>query len=43
VLHIELGGAPIASQEKEIKAVTYHNLVIRRIHKGLAANIVFDV
>ena len=43
VLHIELGGAPIASQEKEIKAVTYHNLVIRRIHKGLAVNSVFDV
>jgi SHS2 domain-containing protein len=43
VLHAELGGALIASQEKEIKAVTYHNLVIRRIHKGLAVNIVFDV
>jgi SHS2 domain-containing protein len=43
VLHAELSGAPIASQEKEIKAVTYHNLVIRRSAKGLAVNIVFDV
>jgi SHS2 domain-containing protein len=43
VLHVELSGAPIASQEKEIKAVTYHNLVIRRLAKGLAVNIVFDV
>ena len=43
VLHAELGGASIASQEKDIKAVTYHNLVIRRIPKGLAVNIVFDV
>lgn len=42
-LHAELSGAPIASQEKEIKAVTYHNLVIRRTPKGLAVNIVFDV
>ena len=42
-LYVELGGAPIASQEKEIKAVTYHNLVIRRTARGLAVNIVFDV
>jgi len=42
-LHVELGGAPIASQEKEIKAVTYHNLVIRRTARGLAVNIVFGV
>jgi SHS2 domain-containing protein len=43
VLHVELSGAPITSQEKEIKAVTYHNLVIRRLARGLAVNIVFDV
>jgi len=43
MLHAELNGALIASQDKEIKAVTYHNLVIRRIPKGLAVNIVFDV
>jgi SHS2 domain-containing protein len=42
-LHAELTAAPIASQDKEIKAVTYHNLVIRRKSKGLAANIIFDV
>ena len=42
-LHVELGGAPIANQEKEIKAVTYHNLVIRRTARGLAVAIVFDV
>lgn len=42
-LHIELTGAQISSQDKEIKAVTYHNLVIRRKAKGLAANIIFDV
>jgi SHS2 domain-containing protein len=42
-LHADLSGAPIAGQEKEIKAVTYHNLVIRRVSKGLAVNIVFDV
>jgi SHS2 domain-containing protein len=42
-LHVQLSGATIASQEKEIKAVTYHNLVIRRTSEGLAANIVFDV
>ena len=42
-LHVELSGALIASQEKEIKAVTYHNLVIRRTARGLAVAIVFDV
>lgn len=42
-LHVQLSGAPIASQDKEIKAVTYHNLVIRRTAEGLAVNIVFDV
>ena len=38
-----LGGAPVESQTKEIKAVTYHNLEIRRTERGLEANIVFDV
>jgi len=42
-LQAELDGALITSQEKEIKAVTYHNLVIRRKSKGLAVNIIFDV
>lgn len=39
--HIE--GAPIASQSKEIKAVTFHNLAIRQTGCGLEVNIVFDV
>lgn len=42
-LHADLTGAHISGQEKEIKAVTYHNLVIRRKAKGLAVNIIFDV
>ena len=39
----QLSGAAIASLNKEIKAVTYHNLVIRQTSQGLAANLVFDV
>ncbi len=39
----KLGGAPLASQEKEIKAVTYHNLKIRETKRGFEVNIVFDV
>jgi SHS2 domain-containing protein len=42
-LQVALGGASIVSIEKDIKAVTYHNLVIRRLAGGLAVNIVFDV
>src|SRR3990170_8764539 len=34
VLHAQLGGAPVASQIKEIKAVTYHNLAIRQTESG---------
>ena len=36
-------GAPLAGQAKEIKAVTYHNLAIRRSQAGCAVTIVFDV
>jgi SHS2 domain-containing protein len=36
-------GAPIAGQEKEIKAVTYHNLEIKQGERGLEVEIVFDV
>ena len=36
-------GAPIAFQEKAIKAVTYHNLEIREKAQGLTVNVVFDV
>jgi SHS2 domain-containing protein len=42
-LVIEVEGAPIESLAKEIKAVTYHNLVVRETARGLEATIVFDV
>lgn len=42
-LHAHVSGAPLESQIKEIKAVTYHNLAIRETERGLEANIVFDV
>jgi SHS2 domain-containing protein len=38
-----LGGAPILGRDKEIKAVTYHNLAIRKTERGLEVRIVFDV
>jgi SHS2 domain-containing protein len=39
----EMDGAPIASINKSIKAVTYHNLKIREIEGGFEVEIVFDV
>ena len=39
----ELGGHAIANLDKEIKAVTYHNLQVESTPQGLRANIVFDV
>jgi SHS2 domain-containing protein len=42
-LFAHLSGAPLKSISKEIKAVTYHNLVVRNTSSGLEANIVFDV
>jgi SHS2 domain-containing protein len=36
-------GAPLAGQKKSIKAVTYHNLAIRRAPGGFSVTIVFDV
>lgn len=36
-------GASIAARNKEIKAVTYHNLQIRRTSAGFSVTIVFDV
>jgi len=38
-----LEGACIASDYKEIKAVTYHNLAIRRICDRLEVHVVFDI
>lgn len=42
-LHGEMDGAPVASIDKEIKAVTYHNLALQQFADGLRVNIVFDV
>jgi len=42
-LYGRMTGGPITAQEKEIKAVTYHNLELRRTDQGFAINIVFDV
>jgi SHS2 domain-containing protein len=39
----ELSGAPLASIDKEIKAVTYHNLKVLESENGLETRIVFDV
>lgn len=40
---INASGRPIVEQTKEIKAVTYHNLIVRETENGLEVNIVFDV
>ncbi len=42
-LQAELRGSPILSLDKEIKAVTYHNLEVVRTPEGYRVNIVFDV
>jgi SHS2 domain-containing protein len=42
-LAARIGGAPLKSRGKDIKAVTYHNLAIRKTERGLEVNIVFDV
>lgn len=42
-LQAELHGAAIANLDKEIKAVTYHNLVVQTTQQGLWVTIVFDV
>jgi SHS2 domain-containing protein len=39
----ELEGSVIASIDKEIKAVTYHNMAIEASSQGLRVSIVFDV
>ncbi len=39
----DLRGRPVVSQDKEIKAVTYHNLRIKRGQRGLEVSLVFDV
>jgi SHS2 domain-containing protein len=42
-LKAELHGAPLIQLNKEIKAITYHNMVISKTNRGLEVNIVFDV
>ena len=42
-LKVELGGAPLKSMDKAIKAVTWHNLNITKTARGLEVEIVFDV
>ncbi len=42
-LRTDLEGAPLESMKKEIKAVTWHNLRVRRTPAGLQTVMVFDV
>jgi SHS2 domain-containing protein len=42
-LQAELRGSVIANLDKEIKAVTYHNLEVQTTEQGLRVIIVFDV
>jgi SHS2 domain-containing protein len=42
-LKVKMSGAPILSINKSIKAVTYHNLRIRKTEAGYQVEIVFDV
>jgi SHS2 domain-containing protein len=42
-LNGQVDGAKIASIQKEIKAATYHNLIINQTGQGLITKIVFDV
>jgi SHS2 domain-containing protein len=42
-LRVEMQGAPLVSASKTIKAVTYHNLHVRKTRRGFEVEIVFDV
>ena len=42
-LKVAMEGAQMASSEKAIKAVTYHNLKIEKTDRGLETTLVFDV
>ena len=42
-LKVDMEGAALVSIEKEIKAVTFHNLEIQKTVRGLEVEIVFDV
>lgn len=43
LLRAILHGRPIETQNKEIKAVTYHNLMVKEMSPGFITSIVFDV
>lgn len=43
ILEGRMQGAPLAWRDKEIKAVTYHNLSIRQTSRGFEVRLVFDV
>jgi tRNA nucleotidyltransferase (CCA-adding enzyme) len=43
LLRANLEGTAVSAFEKEIKAVTYHNLLIHQSDMGWEVNIVFDV
>ena len=42
-LEAQLSGTPVVTIEKQIKAVTYHDLAIRKTERGLEVRVVFDV
>ncbi len=42
-IEAKLAGSPVASIQKEIKAVTYHNLKVVETGHGLEVRLVFDV
>jgi SHS2 domain-containing protein len=42
-LKVDMGGAPLMSLDKAIKAVTWHKLKIKETARGLEVEIVFDV
>ena len=42
-LRATVEGAPLVSQGKEVKAVTFHRLAIRQTARGLETRVVFDV
>ena len=42
-LWAELQGGPVSNLDKEIKAVTYHNMKVETTAQGLQVNITFDV
>jgi len=42
-LRASLSGAPVADKQRDIKAVTYHQLTIRQTSRGLEVTLTFDV